>query len=348
MITVSVIVPCYNAENHVSKCMDSLVTQTLENMEIILVNDASEDSTFEILKKYEEQHDNIKLIDSSVNLKPGAARNIAIDIAEGKYIAFLDSDDWVDSTMYEKLYHFAEENDYEIASCFHHHIHLYIDNADEIIMQKNKMIINALKSEGNKTVYRKICVNDRLAYGVSDAIYNKEFLLQRGIYFPENLFHEESYVRFFSDYLSSKKGALEEILYCHFARKDSITSLKNDLCVMEDDLTVKKLILEDAKRIGIFNHNRDEIEKYFVDWYGHAIINAIKNFDDMPLDWMKEVSRFITGNFPNYANNIYLSESDRAVHIILRLNDIAPQSLYDAVQTNDKLYELIYNKPRKK
>ena len=105
MKKVSVIVPVYNAEKTLTDCLGNLVHQTLEDIELILVNDASTDGSLEILLSCERQFpDKVLLINSSENLGAGGARNLALDMAQGEYVGFVDADDMVDSHMYEKLY----------------------------------------------------------------------------------------------------------------------------------------------------------------------------------------------------------------------------------------------------
>ena len=97
-IEVSVIVPVYNVEKYLNRCVESLLNQTYKNIEIILVNDASPDNSIAIMKEYEKKYpDIIKCIYLTKNVRQGGARNRGLKIAKGKFICFVDSDDWVDS-----------------------------------------------------------------------------------------------------------------------------------------------------------------------------------------------------------------------------------------------------------
>ena len=368
MITVSVIVPCYNAEKYIKRCMASLLGQTLENMEIIVVNDASEDGTLAILRQYEEQYEQVKVIDSPVRLKPGGARNLGMDVAKGKYIGFFDTDDWVEGLpaddmgvvrigfpehyepvglkMYEKLYRFAENNDCEIVGCFHHHIQMEHDKVDEISIYKEKVMVSPLESKGKKSFYVKIPIMSRTVYGITDAIYRRAFVLDIGVRFPENCFYENAYFRFFTDAFANRQGIVEECLYCHFRWKESVTCQRNDSRLAEDDLAARELILTDLLEINLLEGNRDSIEKYFIDWYAGSLLDTIQRFDEMPIEWMRKISRFMLTCFPNYANNIFITQGERLKMIILRLNDIGPETLRDAAEDDDKIYKLVYGKER--
>ena len=103
MVKVSVIIPIYNTEKYLKKCLNSLIHQTLSDIEIICVNDGSTDKSIDILRNFASQDHRIKIIEQE-NKKQGAARNAGMKIAQGEYIGFVDSDDWVDLDYFEKLY----------------------------------------------------------------------------------------------------------------------------------------------------------------------------------------------------------------------------------------------------
>ncbi len=108
---VSIIVPVYNSEKYLKDCLDSLVNQTLEEIEIIAIDDASSDKSLEILKEYEKKYPNkIRVYANTKNLGQGATRNKGIKLATGEYIGFLDSDDYVNFNMYAKMYEMAKKN----------------------------------------------------------------------------------------------------------------------------------------------------------------------------------------------------------------------------------------------
>lgn len=113
---LSVIVPVYNVQDCLEKCLDSLVEQTFTNMEIIVVNDGSPDDCQKIIEKYETNYKNVKgFIKENGGLSD--ARNYGIKRAKGKYIAFVDSDDYVDLNMYEQLLKKADEKKFDIVVC---------------------------------------------------------------------------------------------------------------------------------------------------------------------------------------------------------------------------------------
>lgn len=116
MSLISIIVPVYNVEQYLSKCIESLTKQTLKDIEIILVNDGSTDDSVRICKEYMSRDNRIKLI-NKINGGLSDARNEGIKIAKGKYIGFVDSDDWVDINMYNNLYDIARKSKADIVQC---------------------------------------------------------------------------------------------------------------------------------------------------------------------------------------------------------------------------------------
>ena len=113
-ILVSVIIPAYNVEKYIAKCLDSLINQSLKDIEIIIIDDGSTDKTPFIIKDYANQDKRIKVI-AQTNQKQGAARNRGLEAASGEYIGFVDADDWVDLNYFEKLYETAKKYNSDIA-----------------------------------------------------------------------------------------------------------------------------------------------------------------------------------------------------------------------------------------
>ena len=113
-VKVSIIIPVYNTEKYLRKCLDSVCNQTLQDIEIICVNDCSPDDSLEILKEYASNDNRIKIINFTENKGVAVARNTAIEQANGEYIGFVDSDDYVDLDFYEKLYNTAKSENAEL------------------------------------------------------------------------------------------------------------------------------------------------------------------------------------------------------------------------------------------
>ena len=110
MSEISVIVPCYKAEKTLAKCVNSLTSQTFRDIEIILVNDCSPDSTGELCESLQKNDSRIKTIHMQKNSGPSATRNAGLDVAQGRWVAFVDSDDWIEPETYEIALKYAEKH----------------------------------------------------------------------------------------------------------------------------------------------------------------------------------------------------------------------------------------------
>ena len=131
MIKVSVVVPVYNTEKYLRRCLDSLVNQTLKDIEIIVIDDASPDNANEILKEYEKKYkDKVKVFHNKTNKGIGYNRNFGIKKATGKYVLFVDSDDFVDEQTCEKMYEKASKDDLDLVIC---KFHKMLEKDDDLV-----------------------------------------------------------------------------------------------------------------------------------------------------------------------------------------------------------------------
>lgn len=182
-IKVSVIVPVYNCENFLAECLNSLCNQTLKDIEIILIDDGSEDNSGKICDKYAELDSRVKVI-HKVNEGQGIARNIGIEIAKGEYIGFVDSDDWVDSEFYEKLYENAIKYSADVS----------IGNIVKKFRKKMTPYGCSRYQNGNNYLFEKPEDKKSLVYLnlFVDKIVKKELFVKNNIKFIENKIFEDT------------------------------------------------------------------------------------------------------------------------------------------------------------
>ena len=133
---VSVVLPVYNVEKYIDKCIESLLAQTLKDCEFIFVDDCSPDHSVDIIKKYNDPR--IKILSHDVNKYTAEARNTGVKAAKGEYIAFVDPDDYIDPTFLETLYNLAKKNNADIAKGVFRHIpkNIIVDNTNKIKLNK--------------------------------------------------------------------------------------------------------------------------------------------------------------------------------------------------------------------
>ena len=115
-ILVSIIVPVYNTGEYLYKCLDSIIDQNLQEIELILINDGSTDNSAEICDRYSEKDKRVRVIHKK-NEGVSIARNVGIRAAKGEYIGFIDSDDWIEKEMYQDMYYHAKNKEADIVMC---------------------------------------------------------------------------------------------------------------------------------------------------------------------------------------------------------------------------------------
>lgn len=219
---ISVIVPIYNVEEYLAECLDSLISQTYQNLELILVNDGSKDSSYQIAKKYALKDERIKLY-TKENGGLSDARNFGIKKATGKYLGFIDSDDKPFYNQFERLHQMIVENNSDISMCS------FVRSTDEL---SNEPL--SIKTYEINDIYDDIML-DKINAHVWDKLYKKE--LFDDIEFPYRL-HFEDLAVFYKIAFKIKKMTIsnEQLYYYRVDRDDSITQNKknflfNGICI---------------------------------------------------------------------------------------------------------------------
>ena len=222
---ISVIVPVYNAQRDISNAIDSIINQTFsfENIELILVDDASTDNTRNIIKDYQVQYDNIKLIELEQNSGlPGKPRSIGIAHASADYLVFLDSDDEYVKEAFEILYNTIEkeDSDFVISS---HFINLDGDmvKANLIPTDKNILSVDPLSSQDT---FDKLSMNHFV--GPWGKIFKKKLIIENNISFPEDSLCEDTYF-YFKSLINSNKVTLlpKDYLYIYNTFENKQTAI---------------------------------------------------------------------------------------------------------------------------
>lgn len=163
MIKVSIIVPCYNTSKYLQKCIDSLIHQTLKDIEIILINDGSTDDTDKIIQTYHDKR--IKYIDKE-NEGIGKTRNLGIELAKGEYLSFIDSDDYVAPDFCEKMYNKAKRDNCDLVICDYFEDNdglkkIQLDNFEDSSLKDNPEIINKINLGPCNKIYKRDLFNNQ-------------------------------------------------------------------------------------------------------------------------------------------------------------------------------------------
>ncbi len=239
MVKISIIVPVYNTAKYLDKCIQTLIKQTLEDIEIIFIDDGSEDGSAEILKNYAKNDKRISILNQN-HKRQGAARNYGLSIAQGEYIGFVDSDDWVELDMFDQ----AKETDSDIVMCS---MNTFEDGTNKIIVNTYNTldIFNQKFFENSFTPQDTLNFIFNISVSPCNKIYRKSLIVKNNIKFPENIYFEDN-AFFFKSWLNAQKiSLLNQKLYQY--RKSTASTTKSDKNKLDifKTLDLTKNILEE-------------------------------------------------------------------------------------------------------
>ncbi|MBR4892050.1 MAG: glycosyltransferase family 2 protein [Alphaproteobacteria bacterium] len=253
MTKVSIIVPCYNVEQFVTKCLTTLVNQTLQDIEIICIDDKSTDGTLKILQEFASKDNRIKLFKLQKNSGVATARNTGLKNATGEYIGFVDPDDYVDLDFYEKLYNKAVETSSDI-------------------VKGNVIVINA-KNKNIKPYYSKRHKQELYNFSSTfwSAIYRHDMINKHNIHFPETaLVAEDSVFLTQATLCANEIHVVPNIKYCYLFRRDN--SLDSGCLNHGKAMSNLKAFKLNLQYILSANLNNNMFKKYL---YHHVIDHAL-------------------------------------------------------------------------
>lgn len=306
MTKVSVIVPVYNVEKYLARCLDSLVNQTLKDIEILVINDGSPDNSQKIIDKYSKKYKNVKSF-----IKPNGgisdARNYGLKYADGEYITFIDSDDYVDVTMMEKLYNKAKEKDYDIVEC--DLVMVYDDG--KIISKVCPTLDKDVDTEEKKKSYMLHAYTS-----VWNKIYKKD-LFDYDVRFKKGVWFED--VEFLYRLLPYVKtiGFVNETFNYYVQREGSITRTfdKRLLCYIDN----WNGILDFYKKNSFYDNYINELEYLYVKYLYASFIRQTSNYKDKKMfnETVKMAKENVKQRFPNYRKNKYFYKSIKGIYLVL-------------------------------
>lgn len=300
MKKISVIIPCYNVESYVDQCIESIVMQTcgIGNLEIILVDDCSTDGTLKKLQKWEQRYpDDIVLIPLEKNVKQGGARNIGLQYVSCEYISFIDSDDWIDQEMYEKMLQKMVLYHCDVVSCG-----MYRNAVDGEIMVFTCNEKDAYYEQKKNVIEGGTDLPD-IPGGIVCRIYNASFLKNIHVLFPEGLKYEDNYWGNISDLYLHSEYLMKECFY-HYRENPSSTTLSRNDYSHFDRLTIEVMKLQKYKELGIYEKNKTKYDYYFMFlYYYNTWFLMVSRFDKPPYEQFCRMQREILQYVPDYMEN---------------------------------------------
>lgn len=301
-IKLSVIVPCYNVEAYLSKCIDSIINNKVKDMEIILINDGSKDKTLEIINEYNNKYSDIITVIDQKNQGLSMARNAGIKIARGEYISFVDSDDYIESGMYQEMLNKASEKNFDIVCC-----------GVNVVYPNNTLKVGP---GFENDCYDKESIKSIMNIWYTAAwnkIYKKE--LFKDLQFKKGIWYED--VEFLYRLIPNVNsiGKVDNCYYNYIQRSGSITYTYNDK--LYDFINNFESIIKYYKDNKIFETYKNELEAAYVRYSFATFIKRLAKSKDKD-KFAKGVSYAIEKvkeNFPNYKSNPYLKKGMKNLYL---------------------------------
>lgn len=222
-VKVSIIIPVYNVENYLHRCLDSIVNQTLKEIEIICIDDGSTDGSSSILKDYANRDSRIKVV-AQDNSGQGAARNLGISIASGDYIGFVDSDDWVDEDMYRIMFNEAIKNDSDMHICTIEQFDNETGTKNDYFCKYDKYFRKELEDRvfSLRDISNVIFKINRVSW---NKIYRKSFIKKNEIVFSNERYYQDNLFTYFAFYFAKRISFTRKPLYVYRVNRPGATGL---------------------------------------------------------------------------------------------------------------------------
>jgi len=307
MNEISVIVPVYNVEKYLEKCIDSILSQTFKNFEVILVDDGSTDSCGIICDEYERLDNRVKVI-HKINGGLSSARNSGLEIASGEYVAFVDSDDWIDKNMYQELYNEAKKNNADIVQC------KFIKAKDENVSIYNNEL-NEVEVIGNLdalcNLYNEKCIETVVTW---NKLYKR--YLFNDIVFPNGKIHEDQFTTYKLLYKANNVVLVDQAFYYYRQTPNSI---------MNSDFNMSRLDFLEAldQRLEFFKKiNNELLYKQTIKTY----VNILKEYyfkcknSKNEEQIIKKIRDKYKKKFIEYMNNNEVSFKDKVINTIFLIS----------------------------
>ena len=301
MPKVTIIVPIYNVEKYLKKCLESLVNQTLQNIEIILVNDGSTDNSGEIAKKYQKQFENKIIYLEKENGGLSDARNFAIPYAKGEYIAFLDSDDYVEKDMYENMYKIAKKENSDMVEC-----DLYWEYPNKIKIDTGKIY------HGKKEMIEKVRV---IAW---NKLIKRDIVQKNKIEFPKGYRYEDVEFTYKLIPYLSKVSFLKEPCIHYIQRENSISNSQNERT--KEIFDILDNVIEFYKQKKLYDQYKEQLEYIYTRYLlCSSLLRMVKIEDEAVRNNLIEITwQNLNTRFPNWKNNRILKSSKSIKNLYIR------------------------------
>lgn len=305
---LSIIVPVYNmaADGKLEYCLNSLINQTAADYEIIAVDDASTDNSLEILYSYERKYpDKIKVIHSEVNQRQGGAKNIGMKAAQGEWIGFIDSDDWVTADFYEKLLAKARETGADMVGCDYSLVEEHTMRTGRVVQNNTMDQTGVLDARKHKKLLMR-------SGSMVIKIYRHSVIARNGLNFPEGIFYEDNCAGpLWSLYFTHFEKVEEPLYYYYQHLVSTVHYITEEKC--RDRMTAAVLFYDECVKRGFLEEYRTEIEYRFSElYYVITLFSYLSGVKHPKLSFVRELRRGVEERFPGFEQNPYYLEQTGA------------------------------------
>lgn len=274
--SISVIVPVYNTKQYLERCMDALIAQTLADMEIIIIDDCSDEDIESFITPYIKNNSKIVYYERlERHMGPGGARNRGIEIANGKYIAFCDSDDWVDITYYQKCVQIMDQYAASIGMCSLVRAYDYIQ-INPIYKCKYDCEISLTGDFALKVLTKQIDIGILIIPSTVNKIYRRDYLDEIKLRFVENRLFEDLLFSFISIMNSHKIICIPTVTYHHYKRPQSIVQ-SFDIKHIDDFICIFSLLKSYLETVGHYEEYKFHFYRFLEQFY-NLIVREIFEF----------------------------------------------------------------------
>ncbi len=240
---ISIVIPVYNVERFLRKCLETLEAQTFQSFEIIAVNDGSPDGCLKILQEFEAKYDNITVL-SQKNQGMSAARNTGMAVARGKYLCFVDSDDYVAPNYLEELYNAITQNDADIACCYYYY---HFVNSD--VLYKYPFRCEGVYSRGE--ALNKLLHDTQIQSLVWNKIYRRSIFTENNITFPSMAFEDMATAnRIFAN--AEKVVVINKALY-YYNQQNTSTLATINAAKINDFIRATAMVRINLESAGVYS-----------------------------------------------------------------------------------------------
>ena len=301
---LSVIVPVYNmaAEGKLNFCMNSLVGQTIDDYEIIAVDDASTDNSLGILRDYEKMYpDKVKVLTYPDNRHQGGAKNEGLKAATGEWVGFIDSDDWVVPDYYEKLLKRAEETGADVVGCDYCLVQTHTFEVGKVIQ------VNAADQTGVLDVEKRRKLLLRPGSMVVK-IFRHSVIRENKLCFPEDIFYEDNCASPLWWLYFTRFERVEEPLYFYYQHQSSTVHRISELRC-RDRMRAMELFYEECQKRGFLETYSKEIEYCFTElFFVNTLFSYLQGEERPKLIFVRELRQALEQRFPDFEKNEYFRE----------------------------------------